>query len=47
MHAEQVLSICERFGCLPSALEDEDAGLLRLLTIEALGRREEAGPDGQ
>lgn len=33
-----ILSLCERFGCLPSALLAEDAGLLRLVKIEALGR---------
>jgi hypothetical protein len=33
--------LCERFGCLPSALEREDARLLRLVEIEALGRRSE------
>jgi len=32
-----ILRACERFGCLPSALMAEDAGLLRLLRIEALG----------
>jgi hypothetical protein len=40
-----VLGICQRFHCLPSALADEDASLLRLLKIEALGRREEGEPD--
>lgn len=33
-----VLGLCERFGCLPSALLQEDADLLRLLQLEALGR---------
>lgn len=33
-----ILSLCERFGCLPSALLAEDAGLLRMVRIEALGR---------
>ncbi len=32
--------MCERFGCLPSALMAEDAELLRLLRLEEL-----AGPD--
>lgn len=41
-----MLGICERFGCLPSALEEEDASLLRLLTIEGLGKRREEGPGG-
>jgi len=29
--------LCERFKCLPSALEEEDAGLIRLLEIVRLG----------
>lgn len=36
-----VLAMCERFGCLPSQLYREDADLLRLAQIEALGRKEE------
>lgn len=40
-----MLAICERFGCLPSALFAEPAdlpggGLLRLLTIEKMGAPE-------
>jgi hypothetical protein len=35
-----ILGLCERFGCLPSALYAEPAGLLRLLRIEQLGRRD-------
>jgi hypothetical protein len=35
-----ILSICERFGCLPSDLYEEDSELMRLLTIERLGRKE-------
>ena len=34
--ARWILAMCERFHCLPSALMDEDAELLRLLTIEGL-----------
>lgn len=33
-----ILAVCERFGCLPSQLENEDQSFLRLLNIEALGR---------
>lgn len=33
-----ILGLCERFGCLPSQLEAEDATLLRLLRIEAYGK---------
>ena len=28
--------MCERFHCLPSVLENEDAELLRLLKLEGL-----------
>ena len=31
--AEMVISLCERFHCLPSALEREDASLLMMLAI--------------
>lgn len=43
-----MLGVCERFGCLPSQLEREDAELLRLLEIEAVGtpKEEVSGPDG-
>jgi hypothetical protein len=37
-----VLSLCERFGCLPSALLAEDASLLGLVHIEHLGRDDDA-----
>jgi pyruvate/2-oxoglutarate dehydrogenase complex dihydrolipoamide dehydrogenase (E3) component len=40
-----VLGLCERFGCLPSALLAEDAELLRMVRVEALGR--EVDPDGE
>lgn len=36
-----MLGLCDRFKCLPSQLEAEDASLLRLLTIERLGKRDE------
>jgi hypothetical protein len=32
--------LCERFGCLPSALYREDSDLLRLVKVEQLGRRD-------
>lgn len=38
-----MIRLCERFGCLPSDIYDEDAGFLRMLEIEALVR--EVGPD--
>lgn len=33
--AEMVLALCERFHCLPSALEQEDSTLLYMLNILA------------
>jgi len=36
-YARWVLAQCDRFKCLPSAIEDEDAELLRLLKLEELG----------
>jgi hypothetical protein len=42
--AEFILTVCERFGCLPSALLAEDASLMRMLKIEYLGKPE-SGPD--
>jgi hypothetical protein len=44
--ARWLLTVCERFGALPSAVEAEDAALIRLLAIERLGTREEENPDG-
>ncbi len=41
-----MLGLCDRFHCLPSQLEKEDASILRLLKIEELGtRREEVEPE--
>lgn len=31
-----ILSMCDRFGCLPSALLNEDSELMHMLEIEAL-----------
>jgi hypothetical protein len=36
-----ILGVCDRFHVLPSQVMAEDAELLRLLRIEALGRRPE------
>ena len=36
-----ILSVCKRFRCLPSQAAAEDAGILRLLRIEALGTSQE------
>jgi hypothetical protein len=41
-----VLGLCERFGCLPSALLQEDASIIRMLKVEAMGRKEEVSGDG-
>ena len=35
-----ILAVCDRFKCLPSQARREDAGIVRLLKIEALGRPE-------
>ncbi len=35
--AEMVLALCERFHCLPSALEKEDASLLMMLAVSKEG----------
>jgi hypothetical protein len=37
IRAELILGLCERFGCLPSQLYDEDGELLVLLAVEAMG----------
>lgn len=39
-----MLGLCERFGCLPSALYEEDAALFQLLRIEKMGRKEDDVP---
>jgi len=41
-HARLVLTLCERFSCLPSQLMDEDSELLRLLSIVEM-----AGPPAE
>lgn len=40
------MALCDRFGCLPSQLEAEDARLLRLLAIEALAHPPEEADVG-
>ncbi len=39
-----VVGLCERFGCLPSALLAEDVSLLRLIRIVEAGTPPSAGP---
>lgn len=36
-----ILNLCDRFKCLPSQLYEEDAEIIRLVTIQALGRKKE------
>lgn len=38
-----VVGLCERFGKLPSELEDEDAEILRMMRIIELGTKQEEG----
>lgn len=45
MEAELVLSMCDRFHCLPSAVYEEDASLLRLLQIESIYKEDEEVPE--
>lgn len=35
--------MCERFHCLPSQLYEEDAELMRMLAIRAMGTKNKAG----
>jgi hypothetical protein len=44
--AETILGLCQRFGCLPSALEGEDAEILRLIDIVDKGTKKEEAHDG-
>lgn len=36
-----MLGLCERFHCLPSALYEEDAEVIRLVAIQVLGTKRE------
>lgn len=38
--AELVDGICQRYGCLPSQLMEEDVSLIRILEIVSLGNKE-------
>ncbi len=42
-----LLSLCRQFGQLPSTVRAESTDLLRLMAIEAAGRREEEADRGQ
>lgn len=44
-----VVGLCERFGKLPSELEDEDAEILRMMRIIELGtdRKKEGTGSGE
>lgn len=35
------MAMCERFGCLPDRLYEQDVELIRMARIEALGRKED------
>jgi hypothetical protein len=41
-----VLALCDRFHVLPSQVMGEDAAVLRLLKITALGTRGDGSGDG-
>ena len=41
MEAKAVLSLCDRFHCTPDVARRMGADVIRLLKIEALGKREE------
>lgn len=45
-NARLILGLCDRFHCLPSQIYEEDAELFRMLTIEAMTKREEDEGDG-
>jgi hypothetical protein len=36
-----ILALCDRFHCLPSQIENEDASLLYMLQLEEAGTRKE------
>lgn len=38
IEAELIDGLCQRYGCLPSALLAEDVGILKMLSVVALGR---------
>ena len=42
-----ILSLCDRFKCLPSQARREGASVLRLLAIERLGTPEEVNDGSQ
>lgn len=42
-----VIGLCERFGKLPSELENEDAGILKMLEIIRLGTEREGNGGGE
>ena len=42
VHAELIDGLCQRYGCLPSQLMQEDAEILRLVAIVQEGKPEEA-----
>jgi hypothetical protein len=43
--ARAVTGLCEKFGCLPSALYEEDAEVFRMMKIVELGTPPQGGGD--
>lgn len=41
-----VLTLCELFHCMPSALEEESAEIIRLLNIREMGTKREKQEGG-
>lgn len=41
-----IYGLCTQFSCLPSDLDEEDAGILKMLEIIRLGTKKEGGDDG-
>jgi hypothetical protein len=39
--AQTIMGLCRIFRCLPSQVRDEDAEMLRLVKLEAIGNRVE------
>ena len=40
-----ILSLCERFHCLPPQAAELDAGVLRMIDVYELGKPAEGGED--
>lgn len=42
-----IIGLCERFKCLPSQLENEDASFVRMVSIRDMGQPPETKGGGQ